>query len=88
MTEPNRNHLEPVDLRADGLLWYLNRVALHPRGFAPAFNPNTGDLFMMGDGTEPWRFELGGAVEDDLFRAFNAMLNRTADATRGEVSDT
>lgn len=30
----------PVDLSADGLLWYINKHLFHPKGYALAFNRN------------------------------------------------
>lgn len=53
------------DLRDTGLLWLINRVVLHPRGYALALiyadreNPcaEGGDVLgwmIVGDGTEPW----------------------------------
>lgn len=56
--------------REHGLLWYINRVAFHPRGFALGFiyppdaDPaaiTRGDVTpvgwtITGDGTEPWAF--------------------------------
>jgi hypothetical protein len=76
----------PVDLRADGLLWAINRVLLHPRGFALGVGVEdgqaTGDLRLYGDGSEPWRYasendNLSDAVDEDgLFAAFEALLAR------------
>lgn len=64
------------DLRARGLLWYINRVAFHPRGFALALDVNdAGDVTgwqLWGNGDEPWAFVDVG--EDDLFRALEALL--------------
>lgn len=63
-----------VDLRADGVLWMINRTVFHPRGFALAVDIETGALTLMGDGTEAWNYEHG--MEDPLFTAFNALLAR------------
>ena len=67
-----------VDLRADGILWAINRVVFHPRGFAlSAEYDNDGNLTgftVIGPGDEPWRFN-----EDDdntKFHDFEAMLAR------------
>jgi hypothetical protein len=67
------------DLRHTGLLWYLNRTALHPRGYALAIHYNTdpeGNRIgeptgwsLLGDGTEPWQY----APEIDENEAFNAL---------------
>jgi hypothetical protein len=64
----------PVDLRADGVLWMVNRAVFHPRGYALAIDVATGELSLMGDGSEPWRYELDD--EDDIFDAFASLLDR------------
>jgi len=63
-----------VDLVKDGVLWYLNRVAFHPRGLALSFNPATQAFSLWGDMDEPWAF----TVDDDneKFKAFDAALDR------------
>lgn len=80
----------PVDFHDDGLLWLINAVCLHPRGFALAHTPGdpAGDLRLYGDGTEPWRFastadviaQGGDATKapdvDGLFAKVEAMLAR------------
>lgn len=48
-------------LHDTGVLWLINRVVFHPRGFALAIDVNreTGEVTgwtLLGDGTEPWRF--------------------------------
>lgn len=60
------------DLRESGLLWLINRVVFHPRGFALGFVADqAGDFIgwqLLGDGTEVW--QMGpDADEDALFRA-------------------
>lgn len=47
--------------RGTGLLWLINRVVFHPRGFALALDVDaaTGDVrgwFLQGDGSECWTF--------------------------------
>ena len=45
-----------ADLQSTGLLWYLNRTALWPRGFALALMHDGGAIVgwdLVGDGTEP-----------------------------------
>ena len=67
----------PVDLRADGVLWLINRTVFHPRGFALAIDPETRDLSLLGDGTEPWQYaEAMTDTEDALFAAAEALLQR------------
>lgn len=72
---------EPVKLREDGLLWLINKAVLHPRGFALGVDEH-GGLWMLGDGTEPWR--MGDVVpEDDLFAKTIAMFDRARE-TNGQ----
>lgn len=63
----------PIDLRESGLLWLVNRAVFHPRGFALAVETD-GSLSLLGDGSEPWKFELPSDHEDDLFRRAEATL--------------
>lgn len=70
----------PVDLRADGLLWLINSSTFHPRGYALALGSD-GQLYLMGDGREPWRFELPDAEFDSLFLAVQQALTRCQEAT-------
>jgi hypothetical protein len=52
-----------VDLRADGLLWLINRTVFHPRGYALGYDPDTHEFVLLGDGHEPWVFSDTGADE-------------------------
>lgn len=54
----------PVDLRGDGLLWLVNRVVFHPRGFALAVD-GQGGFSLLGDGSEVWTFTE--ADDDECF---------------------
>lgn len=70
---------EPVDLQADGVLWLINRVVFHPRGFALALMSD-GSFDLQGDGTEPW--SMPARVDDQKFAAVEALFDRArADAT-------
>lgn len=79
-----------AEMRDEGLLWLMNRVVFHPRGYALAFHfdgdanngaPATG-WSLLGDGSEPW--SMGDATpdqrvegyktEDELFAAVKALL--------------
>lgn len=65
------------ELRDAGLLWLINRTALHPRGFALALHLDrdgsaTG-WSVKGDGTEPWAFMMD-AEEDACFGHLEATL--------------
>lgn len=48
------------DLRSTSLLWLVNRVVFHPRGFALSLTADaSGDIVgwdLLGDGTEVWTF--------------------------------
>lgn len=72
--DPGRPFAELIDA---GLLWLINRTALHPRGFALAIHLDEDDKAagwsIKGDGTEPWAF-LMDAEEDDCFRRLEATL--------------
>ncbi|MEO7260268.1 MAG: hypothetical protein ABI047_03260 [Jatrophihabitantaceae bacterium] len=67
-----------VDLRADGLLWLINRTVFHPRGYALAVEEPGGALYLMGDGSTPWSY---GLDENTHFAAVDAVLARTHAAT-------
>jgi hypothetical protein len=64
------------DLRSSGLLWLINRVVFHPRGWALSLmrSRSSGEIRgwrLLGDGREVWRFV---DPEDDLFAAAQATL--------------
>jgi hypothetical protein len=64
------------ELRDSGLLWLINRVVFHPRGWALALAYRDGEVVgwkLLGDGSEPWRF---GDPEDENFAAAEATLRR------------
>lgn len=74
------------DLIDGGLLWYVNRVALHPRGLALGVETDLhGDiegLFLnVLDGTEPYAFPHDVDVEKyTAFEDFVAALRHEAKA--------
>lgn len=62
------------DLRESGLLWLINRVVFHPRGWALALVQHDFTIVgwhLLGDGTEVWRYDGG---EDDLFARAQVTL--------------
>lgn len=69
------------DLRESGLLWLINRVVLHPRGYALAihYEGDADDLgaalgwSLMGDGTEVWGYH-SSVPEDEVFAKIKALL--------------
>lgn len=78
------------ELRDSGLLWLVNRVVFHPRGYALALHfegvaPDIGECTgwsLMGDGSEPWsmgdptpeQIAKGAKTEDELFALTKALL--------------
>lgn len=75
MTTPPRL---PVDVHGDGLLWLINRVVFHPRGFALGHTPgHDASWVLLGDGSEPWTFS--STDDDALFAAVEATLQRARD---------
>lgn len=66
----------PVDLRADGVLWAINRHVFHPQGFALGVDPDDNRVLRLyGNGSEVYRYDTD-VPEDDLFAAFQALLQR------------
>lgn len=73
-----------------GLLWLVNRVVFHPRGYALGLHyegkfPDLGACTgwsLLGDGTEPWTMgdpppeqqRLGAPTEDQLFALVKELL--------------
>lgn len=78
----------PVDLREDGLLWLINRVVFHPRGFALGYDRDAGTFLLLGDGSEPWRFGADAfdtrpdllVDEDGLFAAAETAFQRARES--------
>lgn len=74
------------ELRDEGLLWLVNRVVFHPRGYALALhlddNGAATGWSILGDGTEPWTMgdpppealADGAMTEDELFDKVKAIL--------------
>lgn len=73
-----------AELSDTGVLWLINRVVFHPRGFALMLHVKDGvpaGWRIQGDGTEPWSF---AATSDD--RKF-AAVEQLLDAHRGPIAD-
>ena len=71
-------------LRETGLLWLINRVVFHPRGFAIALHydndRNVTGWTLEGDGSEVW--QMGAGVDEDAtFSLVEAFLNIHRDET-------
>ena len=73
----------PVDLRADGVLWMINRCVFHPRGFALAID-DAGALTLMGNGSEPWQYG-DKELEDEKLKAFNLLLLHARVGAKGAI---
>lgn len=90
------------ELRDTGLLWLINRVVFHPRGYglALAMNQKTGEIdgwAMIGDGEEPYTFddsepptetELFNRVEGFFFKTTIMAKQKELDARRSANKDT
>jgi hypothetical protein len=73
------------DMRDEGLLWLINRVVFHPRGYALAFHLDDDGVAtgwsLMGDGSESWSMgpiPEGHPTEDDLFHSVSELLTHRA----------
>lgn len=71
---------EFVDLQESGLLWLINRVVFHPRGFALGMVKSEPDRdllgwVLLGDGRMPWTFDDEG---DYLARVNRLFAARTS----------
>lgn len=71
-----------------GLLWYVNRVAFHPRGFSLGLHSVdgvvTGFQLTATDGTELFSFDP--EAEDDFFRRVEAFLGEVR--TKANMAET
>jgi len=62
-------------LRNTGMLWLINRVVFHPRGYALAVHIDPDGVHgwsMLGDGTEVWAFDIES--DDECFAKAEAFL--------------
>lgn len=66
-----------VELSSSGVLWAINRMVFHPRGYALTLikdgDGNATGWYLQGDGKEPWKYQPD-AGEDESFRAFEHTL--------------
>lgn len=76
--EPNFDKdLTLTDLRDYGLIWAINKMILHPRGYAMSINLDheTGEAIgwnILGNGTEPHSFDEGSDLGG--FTKFQKLL--------------
>lgn len=66
--------IKKVDLRGDSLLWLINRVVFHPRGYALSYDTDTGDFHLIGEGTEPWVFPGDGSEESAHLQRIKTLI--------------
>lgn len=76
MSDVHKTEMRPLsELQSSGVLWLINRVCFHPRGFALALDvQEDGSVTgwqLWGNGDEPWSF---GDDEDELFEAVEALM--------------
>lgn len=73
----NEPGLPFIELSHTGVLWLINKVVFHPRGFALGIVKNEDDVItgwsMSGDGSEPWHFSE--ATDDECFKKVEEFLN-------------
>jgi hypothetical protein len=69
------------ELSDTGILWLINRVVFHPRGFAMSIHIDAEGKYdgwnIEGDGSEIWRFSLDS--DDKKFIAVEEFLNSLRD---------
>jgi hypothetical protein len=70
------------ELTDHGLLWLINRVVFHPRGYALGLVSNEEGEFdawvMIGDGSEVWTFSLeDDNVEFEKVKEFFAAMDES-----------
>jgi hypothetical protein len=65
--------MRPVEIREDGLLWLINRVVFHPRGYSLGYDPVTKDFALLGDGTETFTFGAESVEAPHLARIRELM---------------
>lgn len=72
--------MELKELRNTGMLWLINRVVFHPRGFALAlYEEEDGTVSgwdLLGSGVQVWAFK--DTADDDCFKRAEEFLAATA----------
>lgn len=75
-----------AELSDSGLLWLINRVVFHPRGFALAIHVDGNDVAtgwsIQGDGNEPWSFPRDR--EQEHFQHAERTLREVAERGGGQ----
>lgn len=77
------------ELSSSGLLWLINRVVFHPRGYALEFDTdedgNATGWRLFGNGTEPWSFPAEN--EARKFQAVQATFADPSARVRASIKD-
>lgn len=82
MADVKKIELSADEFRSRGVLWAVNRVLFHPRGFALAIHQSKFALpgeetfrgfQIWGNGDEPWTYDAP-VDENERMRAFEALL--------------
>lgn len=92
MSERERRNHDPAlrpfaDLKMEetGLLWLINRVCFHPRGYALALHADDDGTVsgwsMLGDGTEVWTFSAES--DDECFAKVQAYFSSPVNGVEG-----
>jgi len=80
---PERDAFSWDQMLDTGLLWLVNRVVLHPRGLALAFDYGHGEAQPRGwslvaaEPGEPFTFGLPDGYEAERFQAIEALFAQT-----------
>ncbi len=65
-----------VDPKNDGIFWLINRQVFCPRGYALAYDADTGEFFLYGDGGRPMAFEdMGGEKEQQFLARIKDLMS-------------
>lgn len=78
-TDPAAPARPLIQLQETGLLWLINKVVFHPRGFALVMHVDRHGIgigwSLAGDGTEAW--QMGADIDEDgLLRRVQELLGR------------
>lgn len=79
-----------VDLKHDGLLWWINSAVFHPIGYALSVTPHDPggphEFVLLGDGSEPWHFGYEEGELDALFAKCREAMRRAGADEQGTGS--
>jgi hypothetical protein len=79
-------HMPWEKMREHGVLWYINRLAFHPRGISLTLTKdNEGNIIawgLIGDGSEPFAFDPDD--DDEEFHKFDKFLHEYMCGVRPE----